>query len=284
MDLLRKYLLSTAMLRTADEGGAPEPAGDPPPAPAAEIVDLPAADGDDAGDVDPAPPAADAGDHGNKGKKPWFLDRISAETEARRAAEQRASDAEAMLQRLQNGNRNPTDPPASPSPPPQDFNAAVRNEATRLRLSEDSTAIRDAGLKEYGTSFGESLAILTAVGATADDIVLDLIAVDKANAHKILSTLAKDPERAAAIAGMDSRRRTAELTRMSMAAAATTNEPAPAPAARPAPGKQVSRAPAPPPPVEPSASKVIDWRSDEASDEEFDRGFKETMAKRSARR
>lgn len=214
----------------------------------------------------------------DKRKNPWFLKRISAEAEARRVAEQRATDAEAMLERLQKGKETPAAQPAAASP---DFQTAVQREAARQRLSEDSTAIRDAGFRKFGAAFGENLAVLNAAGAVADDMVMDLIAVDKANAHEILASLAQDPERAASLAGMDSRRRTAELTRISMA----INAPAAAaPKAATTPAKQVSKAPAPPPPVEPSASKVTDWRADDASDEDFDRGFRETMLKRSQRR
>lgn len=278
MDLLKKYLLENVH-RSPDDPVAPvaDPVVDP-----AVVAAIPAADPEPPVDPDPQGDPPPAADHGNKGKKPWFLDRISEEASARRAAEERATNAETLLQRLQNGKPDPA-APVVPTVAPQDFQTAVRSEAARIKLSEDSTAIRDNGLKEFGSAFTDSLNILSAVGATADDVVLDLIAVDKANAHKILATLAKDPEKAAALAGMDPRRRTAELTRMSMSALAPAADPAVPP--KPAvPAKQVSRAPAPPPPVDPNASKVTDWRSDEASDDEFDRGFKETMAKRSARR
>ena len=46
----------------------------------------------------------------------------------------------------------------------------------------------------------------------------------------------------------------------------------------------ISRAPAPPPPVNPGTRKTVDWRSDEATDAEFDAGFNEMMQKRHARR
>jgi hypothetical protein len=204
----------------------------------------------------------------DKRKNPWFLKRISAEAEARRIAEQRAADAEAMLERLQAGKDAPL---ATPAPNSPDFQSAVQREAARLRLADDSTAIRDAGYREFGQQFGQSLAVLNAAGAVSDEIVLDLIAVDKPNAHKILASLAQDPERATALAGMDSRRRTAELTRISMAANAPT---APAPKTPVAPvAKQVSKAPAPAPAVEPSATKTVPWYSDEASDADFDKGF-----------
>lgn len=241
-------------------------AGDPPVA-----ADPPAGD----------PPASD--DHGNKGKSPWFLKRIADEAERARVAEQRATDAEALAARLQAGTNPPAgDPPRAPAAPSGDFNTAVQREAQRQRMAEDSTAVRDAGVKEFGADFSQTLSILTAVGATSDDMVLDLLAVDKPNAHKILANLAKDPEKAASLVGMDSRRRIAELTRMADALAPKIDPAAPAKPA--APGKQISKTPAPPPPVDPSASKVTDWRADEASDDEFDRGFKDMMAKRSARR
>lgn len=214
----------------------------------------------------------------DKRKNPWFLKRISETTERARIAEERAAAAEALAERLQAGKDMP---PATPPANSPDFQTAVQREAQRMRLAEDSTAIRDAGYREFGAAFGDNLAVLNAAGAVSDDIVLDLIAVDRANAHKILATLANDPERATALAQMDSRRRTAELTRISMAASTPT---APAPKT-PVPAKQVSKAPSPPPPVEPSASKVIDGYADDATDEQFTKQFNERMkARGSARR
>lgn len=250
------------------------PAADPA---AAAVVDPPALD-------DPQPDPAPAGEHGNKGKSPWYMKRLADETEARRQAEQRAVDAEALAARLQaSGNPPAADAPRAPAPAAGDFNTAVQREAQRLRLADDSTAVRDAGFKEFGGDFGNSLSILTAIGATSDDIVLDVLAVDKANAHKIFENLAKDPEKAASLVGMDPRRRIAELTRMSDALAPKA---AAAPAAKPGavPPKGISKAPAPPPPVDPSASKTIDGYSDEATDDQFTAQFNERMKARATRR
>lgn len=275
MQIFRSIRLPFYQAPDASPGGS-----DGEPAPASENVlgaEPPAPE-----PPDPEPPAPEP-EKADGRKNPWYLKRIADEAEARRVAEQRATDAEALAARLQAGKELPAgDPPrATPQQPNQDFNAAVRSEAQRIRLSEDSSAVRDAGMREFGNNFGQSLSILTAVGATSDDMVLDLIAVDKANAHKILANLAKDPEKAASLVGMDSRRRIAELTRMADAIVAPKSETQAPKAA--APGKQVSRAPAPPPPVDPSSSKTVDWRSDEASEEEFQRGWEAENAKRSAR-
>lgn len=225
-----------------------------------------------------------------------MLERVSreqrrAQTAEERAevAERRAQEAEALAQRLQTGGDRTAVPPA---PAPRngnapDFTTAVQQEAAKQRLYEDSAEIMNKATVQFGPAFQESLAVLRAVGAVSDDFVSDVIAVDKANAHVIFDKIAKDPERAVALAGMDSRKRTAELTRISMAVAAE-NKPAadvkPIEPVKPTATKQVSRAPSPPPPVDPSTSKVIDWRSDAASDAEFSRGFDEHRSKRAAHR
>lgn len=204
----------------------------------------------------------------DKRKNPWFLKRISAEAEARRLAEQRASDAEAMLERLQAGkDKDPVPPPA------QDIDRLVNTRAAALRLTDDRNALVQAGQSKFGTSeFNQAAEIAAACGCVSDDFVADVLAVDRSKAHEIYMMLASEPDRATQIAQMDSRRRIAELTRMTMASPATTAAPAPA-AKAPVSAKQVSKAPAPPPPVEPSASKTVPWYSDEASDAEFDKGF-----------
>jgi hypothetical protein len=211
----------------------------------------------------------------DKRKNPWFLKRISAEAEARRAAEAERDNYKAMLERTQTKTETPPPPPPQSTSP--DFQTAVQREAARMRLAEDSTAIRDAGYRAYGQEFGQTLAVLNAAGAVSDDIVMDLIAVDKENAHKILATLAQDPEQATQLATMDSRRRTVALTRLAMAQNTTTAAPK---AATPAP-KQVSKAPAPPPSIEPSAKKVVDWRNAE-TEAEFQAGWLENMKNRKA--
>jgi hypothetical protein len=230
----------------------------------------------------PEPPAAPA-------KKPWYLERISQESARAQeastklaAAERRAADAEALAERLRADAGQDRQQRQEPQQRPQepDRQAEIRREAAAQRLAEDSMDVRNRGIAEYGASFVESLGILSAVGAVTDDFVSDVLAVDKANAHKIFDQIAKDPERAATLAAMSSRQRIAEITRMSVATAATKTEPAPPVA----PPKTVSKAPAPPPKIDPGAVKIVDGYSDEASDEDFTRQFNERMAKRGARR
>lgn len=220
-------------------------------------------------EVPPAP--VETEEDQDKRKNPWFLKRISSEAEARRIAETERDNYKAIVERLQAGSDAPATPPASNAP---EFQTAVQQEAAKLLFEQDRQTLIAAGRKEFGSgAFNDIASILGAAGAASVDFIQDVMAVDKPNAHKILATLAQDPERAASLAEMDPRRRTAELTRISMAANATTAPPV-APKAPTAPTtKQVSRAPAPPPPVEPSSTKSVPWYSDEASDADFDKGF-----------
>jgi hypothetical protein len=126
----------------------------------------------------------------------------------------------------------------------------------------------------------ESLSVLQAVGAITDDFVSDVLAVDKFNAHKLFDSIAKDPEKAAALAGMSSRQRIAEITRMSLGSQKT--ETSPAPAATPA--KTVSKAPAPATRVVTAAATTLPKYSDKISDEEFTAQFNARMKERRASR
>lgn len=284
MQVLQKYLLSNVFRAPDDVVAAPEPAVVDPAVAAA--ADPPA--GDDPPADPPADPPSDPTTHGNKGKTPWFLQRISEESAKARAADERAAkfereavDARALAERLQAGDK-PDQRPA-PRGTSEVDPALVRAEAQRQRLYEDTLDIRNAGMGAF-QDFNQTLGVLNAIGATSDDFVADVIAAsDKASAHVIFDKLAKDPEKAASLVGMDSRRRTAELTRMSMTAApAADAKPA---AAKPAaPAKSVSKAPAPPPPVDPSASKTIDGYSDEATDEQFTEKFNKRLKERMAAR
>ena len=140
--------------------------------------------------------------------------------------------------------------------------------------------VRNAGENEF-KDFGETLGILNAIGATNDDFVSDLLAVDKAGAHKILDKLAKDPEKAASLVGMDSRRRIAELTRM---ADAPKTEVKPAAEVVPKPAA-ISRAPAPKPALSPlAAGPEVDPTTPEGnekmSDAQFEKWYKDKYQRR----
>jgi hypothetical protein len=220
---------------------------------------------------------------------PWYLKRISEETDAKqraieqlRAAEKRAADAEALAARMQSQTpavAQQQAPQQAPRPGDSDFEMRVRQEAAQRRLFEDSTEVRNKGMAQYGAAVFQGIVnTLQATGATSDEFVADLIAVSRDRAHEIMEQLAKEPERAVALASMPSRSRIAELTRMSIAPAAPAKvEPTGA-----KPG--ISKAPAPAPRVESGSSQAKDWRSDDASEEEFDRGWRENMKSRSRRR
>lgn len=204
-------------------------------------------------------------------------------------SERQAAEATALAERLARRDDPATPPRAEPVAPSQpQFEQAVRTEAQRQRIAEDSVSILNAGNSTF-RDFAESRNILTALGAfETDDFVSDLVAVDKSSAHLLIDKLAKDPERAAAVVGMDSRRRIAELTRMAMTAPAAAEAPTPGGAPPPKPAiparTAVSRAPAPAPAVTPSTHKEIDGYSDDATDDQFTEKFNRRMKERSVAR
>ncbi len=238
---------------------------------------------------EPAAPAADPA------KKPWYIERLSHESararqaeEARAAAERRAAEAEALARELQaragTANPNPGQAPAA-QPPVQtrtapDFETAVQREAAQRMMAQSRTDIINQGYATFGKArFDDTANILAAVGAVGDDFLSDVLAIDRANAHKTLAAIASDPENASRLAQMDSRTRIAELARMTFAAQPAAAEPKPAPAP-----KQASKAPAPAPSLTPAATRTVDGYDDKASDEEFTRQFNERMKARGARR
>lgn len=262
-----RYSLA-AILRSPDD-----PAVDPPadaPAPDNALSDAPA----DAPAGDPAPEPAPA-----PAQQPpkWALGRISEETSKRQAAEARAEAAErranealALAERLQQSGDNPPAPRPAPAPAPQgDYQADVQRGVTLAKLQDDANDVRSTGFTSF-PDFGDTINVVGSIFSDhTNDFLQDLFAVDKANAHVILDQLAKSPERAASLAAMDPRRRTAELTRMSMAAA-----PKPAPAPAPAPPK-VSQAPKPAPALAPAGGDTVenDGLGDEIDDDTWSRNW-----------
>lgn len=239
-------------------------------APALAAVDPPVA-------VDPPEPAP-AVDPAKPLPPKWAIDEITrertarrTETAARESAEAKLRDAEAMLERLQKGEKTPAVASArAADPSPDRYNADVAAAASRQRMYEDAEQVVSVGQRTF-KNFNESLNVLTALGVTNDDFVGDLIAVDKANAHVMVDKLAKDPERAVQISKMSPKARISELTRMAM----SEEQPKVAAVAERVPKvAAVSKAPAPKPALDPAGANPADWMSDEADDETFFQGFK----------
>lgn len=291
MHLFRVLRLPLYQAPDAPPAADPAPAVDPatiapaagdPPAPIAEAPVDPGA-----GDPPPAPLAepAEPKPHGNKGKKPWYLERISEESsekarerDARLAAEERARNAEDLVKRLQRGGADPA-PTTEPRGAEVDVEARAQQIADE-RLSRNTiSGVVSAGVSAFD-DWDSKTEMLAAVGAATPAFVLDVASVDPQNAHKILHQLADNPDKAARLAKMDSRARTIELVRMSMALSGETKTE---PAAAPPPAKTVSRAPPPPPPVDPGTKKTVPWWDDSVSDADFARGWDENARNRAAR-
>jgi hypothetical protein len=239
--------------------------------------------------VDPAAPAADpAGPgervHGNKGRKPWYLDRISEETAARQAAEQRAADALELANRLQNQRAaDPADPARAVVPPADEpaIERRAREIAEQTRNQEKISSVIAAGVSKYD-DWDDRMATLNAAGAASAAFALDVYTADPANAHEILHALADDPTKASRLARLDPRTRMVELLKMSPAIKAAPNA---ASSTAPALPRNVSRAPAPPPAIDPGATQTVDWRTDKnISDSEWSKRWDEEQRQKQAAR
>jgi hypothetical protein len=261
MNITRHLYLSTAV-RAPDEPAA-TPVGDAPPPEVAEVVtEAPAAVDPPAPGPEPAPPPAPAPAPQTMVPLRVLQQRVGEESNKRQAVERRATEAEtkaanlqAIIDRLQAERQaapgaDPTPAPAPRAPAPveqPDIAEAVRREVDSREVTKSINDVIGKGVAEYTQAqWDEKSNILAALGAATPEFVQDVIAVDPANAHRIIFALAEDPGKAADLASMNVRQRTAELTRMSMAEQAK-NPPAakidPAPA--PAPKTPVSKAPAP---------------------------------------
>jgi hypothetical protein len=192
------------------------------------------------------------------------------------------AEAKALSERLQRGEKTlvehapPQSQPWQPPKPTED----VERAAAQLVVNRDIQNVNEQGMRDYGSQWNDTVNALSAFGVNNPEFIVDVIEIDRANAARIMHDIAQDGERAVALANMSKARRIAEIARMT-----TSTEPARGPDGKFAPQKeqpkQVSKAPAPPPPVSPSATKDVDWRADDATDEQFSRGFDEMMERRS---
>lgn len=275
------YLRKFSPLYAADDGGTVGAVeaivADPPAAVVADPVIEPEPD------PEPAPKKPDPLISTITGLRAKTRDLESENERLRREN----TDAKALADRLAAG-KDPTVTPTAPraAPVASDDEEIDRRAAARV-FARDAQTVSETGLATYGRGWVDAVSALDAYGVNSADFVSSVMEIAPGRTHEIMYQIAQDGEKAIALANMTPARRAAEITRMSMAAApAAEVDPKvdPKPLTPKPAAKTVSKAPAPPPPVEPSASKTIDWRGDDASDEEFTRGFNEMMAKRSARR
>jgi hypothetical protein len=270
MNLLRKYFVPVFQ--------APDPPGANPDPPA--VVPDPA--------LTPEPPAEPPAPGEKTVPVSVMVREITPlrakvrETEAELATSRRTiAEQNELLSRLQKPGEQQQPPARQPFQQPQPDE--VDRRAAEMLFRRDAQQVSETGLKTFRQGWVDAVNALNAYGVNSDDFVSSVIEIDRGKAHEIMHAIAQDGEKAIALANMTPARRIAEITRMAMAPAAQKTEPV-TPAAPVVPAKTVSKAPAPPPPVDPSASKVKDWRSDDATDEEFTAGFEETMKKRAGRR
>jgi hypothetical protein len=271
MDLLRKYFVPLYQAPDVAPGATPT---EPPPADPA-ITSDPAAD-------PPASPKMVPVDVMVREITP--LRAKVRETEAELATSRRTiAEQNELLARLQNPNNPPLAPPSVRQPTQHPQPDDVDRRAAELLLQRDMQALDRRGVTAYGAAWGDTVRLLESFNLNTPEFISSVTEIAPGKSHEVLRTLTQDGEKLAILATLSPVARIAEITRMAMAPAAQRTDPTP-PATPPAPAPKVSRAPAPPPPVEPSATKVKDWRADDSSEEEFTTGFNEMMAKRSARR
>ncbi len=194
------------------------------------------------------------------------------------------TEARALAERLQRGGGNATDATAHIAPPAtprsQQPNEDVQRAAAEMVINRDIARVNERGMSAYAGQWNDTVSALSAFGVNTPDFLVDVIDIDPANAHQIMHDIAQDGERAVALASMSKARRIAEITKMTMAVERGADGKFIPKDPPKEPPKKVSQAPPPPPAVTPSASKEVDWRADNSSEDEFQKGFEEMMARR----
>jgi len=200
--------------------------------------------------------------------------------------ERENAEYRAITERLAKGDKVDPAPTPQPPRPPAPDDAEIDRRAEYKLFVRDVEGVRGRGYQQYGQQrFEDAIRALGAVGADNNEFVQQVMEVDPDNAHALLHDIAQDLSVANELVNMTPGKRVAKLTRMAMAASAKTDPvPAPEPAPKAAAASKVSKAPAPAPAITPSAAKTVDWRSDDASMEEFSRGWEDNMKARHAGR
>lgn len=175
----------------------------------------------------------------------WVPRRISEITAARRAAEARAAELEAELQRVRSAQYAPADGQATntgAAAPNQSVDALAKAYAERMvreqreadTLNQRIGEINQAGAKEYGDDFEKSVQNLQMAGVGGPEFLRVLSSIPKAEAVVTWLGKSENMNEAMRVATLDPIQMGIELTKLSSKAAKDL-------------GKQVSKAP---PPIE----------------------------------
>jgi len=173
----------------------------------------------------------------------WVPKRISEITAARRAAEARAAELEAEVQRLRAAPPAPADGQQQHVAPNQSVEQLARAYAEKMvreqteaqTINSRIAAINEAGAKEFGDDFEKSVQNLQIAGVGGPDFLRVITSIPKAEAVVTWLGKTENMNEAMRIASMDPVQMGIELTKMSSKAAKEL-------------GKQISKAP---PPIEP---------------------------------
>jgi hypothetical protein len=177
----------------------------------------------------------------------WVPKRISEITAARRAAEQRAAEAEARLRdqealiaQLRSGDPAAATRTTAPPPSPEEFDrlvnaradAIVNQRASESTLNQRIAEVNAAGAKDFGEDYEKSVNNLNMAGIGGPDFLR--VVTNVPNPEKLVTWLGK-PENlneAMRVATLDPVQMAIEMTKMSTRAAKDL-------------GKQISKVPAP---------------------------------------
>jgi hypothetical protein len=176
----------------------------------------------------------------------WVPKRISEITAARRAAEARASELEAEVNRLKSGvTHSDTVSPVGNQNLEQLARAyaekMVRDQSESNGFNQKIQSINEAGAKEFGQDFEKSVENLRLAGVGGQDFLKVLTNVPKAEAVVTWLGKSENLNEAMRIASLDPVHMGIELTKMSTKAAKDLS-------------KQISKAPAPIEPLHTSST------------------------------
>jgi hypothetical protein len=178
----------------------------------------------------------------------WVPKRISEITAARRAAEQRAEQAEAEVARLRAGQQQPIDGQQTQKPDQSVDQLArayaermVRDQREQDTMKSRIDAINEAGAKEFGDDFEKSVQNLNMAGIGGPEFLKVLTSID--GPEKVVTWLGKSENlnEAMRLASLDPLQMGIEMMKLSSKAAKALS-------------KQISKAPAPISPVDGSGS------------------------------
>ena len=193
---------------------------------------------------------------------PWFMKRIDAMNRRNADLARELAALRAQQSELKSGGQlEPTQPERQPETlTEQAIQAEVERRTAQARFNEARQGVIQSGVKEFGAEdWNAKTQMIASLGATDNQAFMEAL-IDLPDAHRLVASLADDPDRLQALLSKRPAAMAAEMGRMAAAMETTAPKPRISNAPKPVTPISAKSTEAAPDPAKMSMAEFVKWR------------------------